>query len=323
LPALSDNESKAGTLRTWAEQVGNQGGRVFYRADVASMEAAVHAAGPARLSVYEVVTEGLLVRPFYDLEYSKVSNPLRTCDDALLSAIVDSTDKAVRDSTGVGVGRTIVLDSSDAAKCSVHIIIHLQHNCALHSIKDAQCLARVLARQVVASLPAGLNQVMGADGSERSVVDLAVYKRNQQFRIMGCVKHGDARVLRPHHCMTDVVSLLDTLICMPASKPGLHVDSTSASGPAQPGHVVASRHPVDAYLPELVSFLTGVLGCSIYNMQRHASRGSACPSLYLHTNSLQCAARLHASNHSVVEVRCDNLQWRLLCRDGCKKRPVA
>lgn len=219
LPVLSEHDRLEGRLRTWAEQIGSMGGRVFYRADVASIEQAVHAAGRAHLSLYEVVTEGLLVRPFFDLEYCKLSNSARThaADDALIVAICQSASKILAEVVNVGVQRAIVLDSSNAVKFSVHIILHLHEQHALATIKDG----KTLAHQVAAILPRDLNEVQRADGQKQCIVDLAVYKRNQQFRIMGCVKHGDARVLRLHHSMTGSVALIDTLICVPMMQAGL------------------------------------------------------------------------------------------------------
>jgi hypothetical protein len=38
-----------------------------------------------------------------------------------------------------------------------------------------------------------------ATGEQRSVVDMQVYHRHQQMRLMGCVKLGDTRVLRLQH----------------------------------------------------------------------------------------------------------------------------
>lgn len=171
---------------------------------------------------------------------------------------------------------------------------------------------------VVALLPNELHHITSSTGGQQSVVDLKVYKRNQQFRILGCVKHGDSRVLRLHRCMTGSVPLLDTLICVQPSNLALSIDSPSPA--VQPAHHTSAAYgsAAAAYMPNLVMVLTSTLGCRIYSMQTHARHASASPSLYLHTDMLQCAVRTHASNHSVVEVRCDCMQWRLTCRDGCE-----
>lgn len=171
---------------------------------------------------------------------------------------------------------------------------------------------------VVALLPNELHHITSSTGGQQSVVDLKVYKRNQQFRILGCVKHGDSRVLRLHRCMTGSVPLLDTLICVQPSNLALSIDSPSPA--VQPAHHTSAAYgsAAAAYMPNLVMVLTSTLGCRIYSMQTHARHASASPSLYLHTYMLQCAVRTHASNHSVVEVRCDCMQWRLTCRDGCE-----
>lgn len=127
--------------------------------------------------------------------------------------------------------------------------------------------------------------------------------------------------LRP--CANAHLSLEETLICVPANKPGFHISkATPLQAPVErAGQASTAWTPAAACLPELVSALTAALGCSFFGIHMHAHRAALCPSLYLQTNSLQCATRQHASNHSVVELRCDNLQWRLLCRDGCRSGP--
>lgn len=285
LPPLTECTDQG--LRTWAEQVGGDGGRVFYHAHASSIEAATHAAASSYSSIYEVVTDGWSVQPFFDLEYSTTCDPLRNCDDAMLTAMLECIYKVASEALGVGVQRTIVLDSSNTVKFSLHVTVHLHNSYALRTIKDAQCFAQL----VVALLPSELHHITSSSGAQQSVVDLKVYKRNQQFRILGCVKHGDSRVLRLHRCMHGSVSLLDTLMCVQPSNLALSIDSPSPDVQAAHHTSAAYGSAAAAYMPKLVMVLTSTLGCRIYSMQTHAGHASASPAYTCIQTcySVQCA----------------------------------
>jgi hypothetical protein len=235
-------------------------------------------------------------------------------DDALITEIINCTDSILRQDAGCAVQDVIVLDSSNAVKYSAHLIMHLEQRHALTSIHDAG----VLAKKVTVQLAPDLCQVHGAEKMQ-TVVDTSVYKRHQQCRIMGCVKHGDTRVLRLHPRTTKCdAQLVDTLICVPAE----HMSMP----PQQQADPVLRCRPAGVrcsteWLPNLLPALSSKLTCGFYDIQLHARYGFDSPSVYLHTIRTTCAVRQHQSNHAVVEVRCDLLRWRLLCRDGCKPGP--
>jgi len=288
------------------------GARVFLKARIDCIEAAISAAGDAPLSLYEVV-DGMGVRPFFDLEYATACNMQRSphLNAQLVAAIVAEADKWLLQQCGknVRVDHVVVLDSSNSAKFSMHVILHLQQRAALATIKDAKRLAEV----VVGSLPPSLVRAHAPSGDMVSILDCHVYKRNQQFRLMGCVKFGNDRMLRLHELSTVATPSLQSTYQLFA----LADEPTALSKPAQG----LADGTAAVALPQLVQHLAAALGCCFYNVQLHTQQGHNSPSLFVHTNSTACAQRQHVSNHVVVEVCCDRLAWRLLCRDRCNPSP--
>jgi len=315
----------------WAEQVGSNGGRVFYVMSASDMATYVTPAGqPQPRCVYEVVYEGYSIRPYYDLEYLRDCNADRAAeaDQALIDSLIAGTDAVLQ---GVGHridhSKVVVLDSSSAAKFSVHIILPMQNGAALCGVPDA----RVVAARVLQSLTAEQAMARTADGGMRAIVDLDVYHKNQQMRIMHCTKMGDPRVLRPHICMQGrLPAFEDTLICV--QRPHQSLCATFAaqvlqqmpSIAAEEGTVRGASGPttgqqctetaLHSAMPALATHLQQHLHVVLYRVQQHATRPDL-PSLFVHTASTTCASRTHNSNTVVVEIRCDKNEWRLLCRD--------
>lgn len=319
---------KTANDRVWAQQVGIRGGRQFYVAPVSKVEVAVSEAAAAHswLSVYEVVYDGYGLRPYFDLEYDKRINARQQSqDDDLLHSILHNANAFLMQHVGKGIVDYVILDSSSAVKFSAHIILHLEDAAALESVIDA----KVVATAVCDAIPAALLQASTSEG-QCSIVDLNVYKKNQQMRIMGCVKHGDLRVLKPHHFLQGhrLPSLVETLICQPLQDnvPTINLQHMLPH-PVSTASKAASRHVLDTYnvsdaLPMLCDIITSALGgCALCRLMPHAKLGSKHPSIFLHTSSTSCSQHQHASNHSVVEVQCSSKQWRLLCRDGCSPGP--
>jgi hypothetical protein len=120
-------------------------------------------------------------------------------------------------------------------------------------------------------------------------VSTSVYKRHQQFRIMGCVKHGDTRVLRLHPRTTKCdAQLVDTLICVPADYTAVSMPPQQQADPVlrcRPARVRCSTE----WLPNLLLALSSKLTCGFYDIQLHARYGFDSPSVYLHTNRTTCS----------------------------------
>jgi hypothetical protein len=280
--------------------------------------------------MYEVMFEGYSVRPFFDLEYLRAHNAERaeSADIELINSIITITNAslATHAHTTIDTAKAVVLDSSNAVKFSVHVILPLQIGAALCSLADAKHLAAT----VVAQLPPELLLAQAADGRTCRIVDLGVYHKNQQLRIMHCVKLGDNRVLRPHPCMPESSpALVDTLICVPrpptsalrVTFAAMHASVHDMAPAPRPRQLLQqASQGVDAAWPSLAAHLRSLLQCTLYNVQQHATTPDV-PSLFISTNSSHAPHALHSSNHAVIEVGCDRMQWRLLCRHGCAAGP--
>lgn len=300
----------ASAQRVWALQVGQAGGKKCFLASLADVEAAVQAA-ETPLSLYEVVGSA-----YFDLEYSRSANRGRepSADMQLVGGmlgLVDAYCVAQGWATSVDSARTVVLDASDAAKFSQHLVVWLQDGAALSGVAEA----RALAAWVCARLPDGLLMAASADGAPCPVVDMHVYHKHQQMRLMGCVKLRNSRVLR---CQRPALcSLSDSLLCV--ADPAVRLGGAGAQGPSgQQGTGVGG-----AAVGALATAVTHQLEAALQNgrisgVHAHSRHGAAHCSILAHTTSTACAHRAHASNRAVVEVDCQSRRWRLLCRDGCQ-----
>ena len=308
-----------GSQRVWAQQVGTAGARKFILATVDEIASTILAAQAAP-SLYEVVSSGYAVRPYFDLEYSRTANPARTAqtDKHLVDSILYLVDRYIEQQGWDGCvdhARTVVLDASNAAKFSRHIIVHLSNNAALAGVGDAGALTAWVCSQ----LAPDLLMAAAPDGGTVSVVDKHVYHRKQQMRLLGCVKLGDNRVLR--QLQLAQCSLADTLLCTasPAQRFGRGRDSSSGFHEKAGGTSTASAGVLAAALTAQVE--AALHGGHVHSVHLHSRHGTAHPSIYAHTTSTTCAHRQHASNKAVVEVNCRQRTWRILCRDGCQPGP--
>lgn len=96
---------------------------------------------------------------------------------------------------GPGSSSALHVDASDAGKFSRHVVVWLQDGAALSCVAEAGGLAA----WVCAQLPDSLLMAASTDGVSCPVVDMHVYHKHQQMRLMGCVKLGDSRFLRLQH----------------------------------------------------------------------------------------------------------------------------
>lgn len=247
-------------------------------ADDVQRSIAVHSSAQ---SLYEVIPPAARTRTYFDLEYCRVANQLRTAsrDDAVVSSILDGVDHYFREHglvTCVDRAASVVLD---AYKFSQHVIVHLSNSASL----DTFAVAKAICAHVIAHMPEAIKQVNTAAGLASTVVDQAVYSKTQQLRIAGCVKVGSNRVLR---------------VLQPK------------------GEVEHARGTLHAAVERTISNSMG--SCRITGCALHASRGTNHNSLYVYTTSNACAHAQHRTNRALAELDCAKMRWRILCRGQCK-----
>lgn len=280
------------------------------------VEAAI-AAAPNAPSWYEVVGSGYAVRPYFDLEYCRAANPERTAeaDTSLVACILDQVDVYCMGqgwTARVERARTVVLDASNTAKFSKHVIVWLTDGATVSGV----AAAGDIATWVCARLPRSLLMAASVSGQQQPIVDRQVYHRHQQMRLMGCVKLGDTRVLLLQQPAAGC-TLSDTLLCV--ADPAVVLNTREQSGA---GKGVVGNEPAAAgsgLAAGFVAQLNAALhGGSVVSVHAHSKRGTDHPSIYVHTTTTHCAHRQHARNRAVIEVDCRAHTWRILCRDGCK-----
>jgi len=291
-----------------------QGKRLFF---VDTAEGVQQCTAHGVASIYEVIPPTAMLRPYFDLEYSKHANPTRTAatDRAVVEHILALVDDfCVVNGLDARVlhAMSVVLDASDGAKFSQHVIVHLSGGAGLASVVQA----KAVCRHVVAGMPEALKAVHTEAGIVGCIIDQSVYSRNQQMRIAGCVKLGSDRVLRvlqPQGC-----TLEDTLICMhqaevvwPASLLAGPQRHSSTSTKLTAGQGLLHTAAADA-------ISRGMGGCTITGSALHTAFGSDEPSIFVYTTSTTCAHRIHKSNRAYAELDCAAFRWRVLCRDGCQ-----
>jgi hypothetical protein len=298
----------------WAVQVRNRGGRKFFMATVHDVADAIKATQHPQ-SLYEIVGSSNAVRPYFDLEYSRTANPHRTAatDQQLVQQLLQHAEVYFKEQqwpTTVDRHKTVLLDASNTDKFSQHLIIHMTNNAALSGVDQAAAIAA----WVWDHLPHALCMAQTATGEQQSVVDMQVYHRHQQMRLMGCVKLGDTRVLRlqhPTHC-----ALADTLLT-PDTIPTATYGRAARTGQHHGGSSTTSAST--ALAATLTAQLQQALhGGQIISLHTHSRHGTTHPSIYAHTTATHCAHRQHTSNKTVIEIDCSSQAWRLLCRDGCR-----
>ncbi len=150
---------------------------------------------------YELLRDGVPVRLYFDLEFSRAANTGRdgaAMVDALLALLAESLPRR----TGAVLGRHIELDSTSDAKFSRHIVCH---DVVFVSATAAGAFVRafwdedVAARREVDPRAALLFVRKEEDGTDALTpfVDLGVYTRNRAFRLYLSSKAGKAARLLP------------------------------------------------------------------------------------------------------------------------------
>lgn len=191
---------------------------------------------------------------------------------------------------GVHASRSdsVVLDASDADKFPQHVIVHLSGGASLVSVAQA----KAVCAHVIAHMPRALTAVATPRGAAACLIDQAVYNKNQQMRIQGCVKLGSSRVLRivqPQGSTLD-----DTLVCMPQQGtlgPGVWAsEAPSGSVGAPRGAAMGGQGAWGVLHADVVRAISSTMGgCHITGCALHAVYASNHPSLFVYTTSTACA----------------------------------
>ena len=318
-------------MRSWALEINIQKTRRFFNASSTTVSNVVQRSWRCPVSVYELVnTLGgkLGMRMYCDLEFDKALNSTTTVAEAdIVGEVVRCVDKWLHmycspDGLQVDVSKLVVLTASSDAKFSMHLILPLLGGALFSSVKHLKLMANYIA----AESDKGILLVNNKQNEMKSMLDLSVYKENQQFRLMGCVKFGDSRALRGQQ----KYALQDTLICVDAARKTLI--GVTAQEPTDSGCDRTARQHVggggsaarsaNELCPSLSQFVSNELGgCRMYGVKWHKKYGEGSSSLYLYTSSKECCTKVHSSNTVTVEVCLQRLAWRVLCQSpNCRSR---
>lgn len=166
---------------------------------------------------YELIREKTPCRLYFDLEFSKVSNPEITEDlsDLLLKELMEELILEFKNIYNIDLGKDCIveLDSSTETKFSCHWIVHLPNGELFSDATAAGRFVRVFVGRLADELASGqlkrstlanylfvnaatpknkhqTRTPMDEITSKSCVVDLGVYTRNRLFRILGSSKFG-------------------------------------------------------------------------------------------------------------------------------------
>ncbi|CAD6194563.1 unnamed protein product [Caenorhabditis auriculariae] len=143
--------------------------------------------------MYELILENTPCRLYFDLEYSKETNP-----DAdhlvVLNHFFGCVDTILDDMFLINVSKKnfLLLDSSNDRKFSCHAICHLPENLLFPSNTSMRPFIKSLSEELLKEPPIRL---MNKDTKEITVMDSAVYSKNRNFRLFLSSKLGKTRAL--------------------------------------------------------------------------------------------------------------------------------
>jgi hypothetical protein len=142
--------------------------------------------GPKDRHHYELIRENSACRLYFDLEYPTACNPIRVGARMRETLMVHVREQLEEDGVipvGLGPLKGLRLESSNAAKYSEHVVVHLPAYTVFdNNVSMGLFVARLLARlQQRRQGDTAVAELFVADGrgSERCFVDDGVYTKNR------------------------------------------------------------------------------------------------------------------------------------------------
>ncbi|EYC10427.1 hypothetical protein Y032_0055g2551 [Ancylostoma ceylanicum] len=188
--------------------------KVFKNSRVFSFECPEHSAGERRYLVstlerfwawysclkerhlYELITESTPCRLYFDLEYSKSSNP-DIDHEMAYNHFMDTVKHLLKSEFDLEVDPRkdfLVLDSSTDSKFSAHVICHLPNRYLFPSNTHIRPFCNRLLEVLLEDAPV---KIWNSDGTKETVLfDNAVYTKNRNFRLYLSSKLGKETVLK-------------------------------------------------------------------------------------------------------------------------------
>ena len=213
--------------------------------------------------LYEVVTEECHCRLYFDVEYSTAANP-NANESVVVRVLKDLIVQAVDVFLNVSIDHTAIVDlsASTTTKMSHHLIVDIPGH-IFTSALAVGTFVREMHRQAVVFESTGVATEIFAEGSltqqdvsqlfvnsnrgRQFVVDMCVYRRNQQFRLLGSSKmkldangvNLSSNFLEPgpdnrYPLPTNDFDRLEATLIVPASISGRAMITTEFFDDAQP-----------------------------------------------------------------------------------------
>jgi hypothetical protein len=158
------------------------------------------AAEPHTRHWYEVIREGAPCHLYFDCEFVRCPENAAVDGPAATAALLDLV--RARLSGIADVEAAIELDSSTDTKFSRHLIVRLAGAVFCDNSTVGQFVRALVSD--AATNPSSPLFVISEQGTRRSIVDLAVYSRHRQFRIVGSCKFGKTAILQPTQSTRDL-----------------------------------------------------------------------------------------------------------------------
>ena len=186
--------------RIFAEETGPGGTRKFWVSNQKSFLEFYSTLGPGA-SFYEIIEDDTWVKGYWDVDVCKVSNPhLQNDDCSLIMNIIKQIQKGLKaENICCELDNFAILDSSTDAKLSFHIILN-----EVKWFKKRELLEFTKKNFFTDDVPKQEYSVC-LNGLTSCVVDIKVYGRLQNFRLIFSKKYGKMKTLE--------VSNLDTRLC--------------------------------------------------------------------------------------------------------------
>ena len=187
--------------RIFAEEIGTGGARKFWVTSQKAFLEFYSTLSPGS-SFYEIIEDDTWVKGYWDVDLCKVSNPhLQDKYDWMITNIINQIQMGLKDE-GISceLDNFAILDSSTTIKMSVHIILN-----EVKWFKSKLDLLEFTKKNFFVNDMPKDEYSVNSKGFTSSIIDLKVYGRLQNFRLIFSKKFDKSKILE--------VSELDTRLC--------------------------------------------------------------------------------------------------------------
>ncbi|KAJ6228412.1 DNA-directed primase / polymerase protein [Anaeramoeba flamelloides] len=165
----------------------SSGKRIFYTLSYDQFWELYKFTKPKQRHYNEIISEGSICNLYYDLEFLKRFNP-DLSGERLVEIIVNQTIHYLKTIYGINLDHSnfIILDSSTDKKYSVHMIVRMGNIYFKNSIHTGRFVYSLLNdtkhfQELI---------VNSDNGDQIPFIDLSVYSKNRNFRLLGNSKFG-------------------------------------------------------------------------------------------------------------------------------------